>query len=139
MPRTAPAHDQLSRRERQIMDLVWRTGSATAADILAALPDPPSYSAVRALLAVLVETRHPPAIISGYFGPRLVRRLALALAALAGHHASPARRRTRALLPLLAFAALLALPAHGFSHGPQLALTIPSARAALPPGPLPTA
>jgi BlaI family penicillinase repressor len=40
------------------MDLVWRTGPASASDIRAALPDPPTYSAVRALLAVLVEKGH---------------------------------------------------------------------------------
>ncbi len=40
------------------MDFVWRTGPASASDIHAALPDPPSYSAVRALLAVLVEKGH---------------------------------------------------------------------------------
>ena len=53
-----PAHDPLSRRERQIMDVVYRTGRATAAEVLEALPDPPSYSAVRALLRVLEEKGH---------------------------------------------------------------------------------
>ncbi|MGD0262657.1 MAG: BlaI/MecI/CopY family transcriptional regulator, partial [Verrucomicrobiota bacterium] len=38
----------LSRRERQIMDALHQRGRATAAEILAALPDPPGYSAVRA-------------------------------------------------------------------------------------------
>jgi predicted transcriptional regulator len=47
--------DPLSRRERQIMDVLdWR-GSATAGEVREALPDPPSYSAVRALLRILVE------------------------------------------------------------------------------------
>ncbi len=46
---------QLSRRERQIMEIIFSRGRATAADVLAALPDPPSYSAVRALLRVLEE------------------------------------------------------------------------------------
>ncbi len=45
----------LSRRERQIMDIVFARGSATAGEVLEALPDPPSYSAVRALLRVLEE------------------------------------------------------------------------------------
>ena len=58
MPRQTPPSDPLSRRERQVMDLLWRTGPASASDILSALPDPPSYSAVRALLAVLVEKGH---------------------------------------------------------------------------------
>jgi predicted transcriptional regulator len=48
----------LSRRERQIMEIVYRRGEATAADILSDLPDPPSYSAVRALLRVLVGKQH---------------------------------------------------------------------------------
>ena len=58
MPRKTPPSDPLSRRERQVMDLLWRTGPASASDILASMPDPPSYSAVRALLAVLVEKGH---------------------------------------------------------------------------------
>jgi BlaI family penicillinase repressor len=45
----------LSRRERQIMDVVFERGQATAADIRAALPDPPSYSTVRTQLRVLEE------------------------------------------------------------------------------------
>ena len=49
---------QLSRRERQIMDVIWSRRSASAAEILEALPDPPSYSAVRALLGILVQKGH---------------------------------------------------------------------------------
>lgn len=49
------AHQKLSRRERQIMDILHRVGKATAADVLAALPDPPSYSAVRALLRLMED------------------------------------------------------------------------------------
>ena len=45
----------LSRRERQIMDVLYRSGEASAHDIRRVLPDPPSYSAVRALLAVMLE------------------------------------------------------------------------------------
>ena len=56
MSRT-PSHT-LSRRERQIMDIVYAQGEASAADVHAALPDPPSYSAVRALLAILVDKGH---------------------------------------------------------------------------------
>ena len=44
---------QLSRRERQIMDIVYRLGQASAKDVQENLPDPPSYSAVRALLVTL--------------------------------------------------------------------------------------
>src|SRR5438045_2970365 len=49
---------QLSRRERQIMDVVYRRGRATAADVLADLPDPPGYSAVRAMLRLLEDKGH---------------------------------------------------------------------------------
>lgn len=45
----------LGRRERQIMDVVFRLGRATAAEVLADLPDPPSYSAVRGMLRLLEE------------------------------------------------------------------------------------
>jgi predicted transcriptional regulator len=44
---------ELSRRERQIMDIIYRRGEASAAEVLTALPDPPTYSAVRALLRIL--------------------------------------------------------------------------------------
>jgi predicted transcriptional regulator len=49
---------QLSRRERQIMDVIYRRGRATAADVHADLPDAPSYSTVRALLRVLESKGH---------------------------------------------------------------------------------
>jgi BlaI family transcriptional regulator, penicillinase repressor len=45
----------LSRRERQIMDIIYQRGRATAAEVLERLPDAPSYSAVRALLRVLED------------------------------------------------------------------------------------
>jgi predicted transcriptional regulator len=48
----------LSRRERQIMDVIYREREATATQVLAALPDPPSYSAVRAMLRVLENKGH---------------------------------------------------------------------------------
>ena len=48
----------LSRRERQIMDIIYRRGQATATEVLENLPDPPGYSAVRALLRVLEEKGH---------------------------------------------------------------------------------
>lgn len=44
---------ELSRRERQILDILYRLGEATAQKVQEELPDPPSYSAVRALLATL--------------------------------------------------------------------------------------
>jgi len=52
------AEVHLSRRERQIMDALHQRGRATAAEIQAALPDPPGYSAVRALLRILEGKGH---------------------------------------------------------------------------------
>ena len=49
---------QLSRREREIMDVIYRSGRASAAEVLDQLADPPSYSTVRALLRVLEEKGH---------------------------------------------------------------------------------
>lgn len=49
---------KLTRRERQIMDVLYRLGRASAADILENIPDPPSYSAVRAMLRILEEKKH---------------------------------------------------------------------------------
>ena len=49
---------KLSRREREIMDVIYRAGRATAAEVLEQLADPPSYSAVRALLRVLEDKGH---------------------------------------------------------------------------------
>ncbi len=48
----------LSRRERQIMDVLFQRGRATAAEVQDALAEPPSYSAVRALLRILEEKGH---------------------------------------------------------------------------------
>jgi BlaI family transcriptional regulator, penicillinase repressor len=48
----------LSRRERQIMDILYRRGRATAAEVMEELPDPPTYSAVRAALRLLEERGH---------------------------------------------------------------------------------
>jgi predicted transcriptional regulator len=52
------ALEHLSRRERQIMDVLYERGRASAAEVLEAMPDPPSYSAVRAMLRVLEEKGH---------------------------------------------------------------------------------
>ena len=48
----------LSRRERQIMDFLFRTGRATAAEVMEGISDAPSYSAVRALLRILEQKGH---------------------------------------------------------------------------------
>ena len=54
----SPPGAKLTRRERQIMDVLYRDGSATVAEVVAKLPDPPSYSAVRATMNVLEEKGH---------------------------------------------------------------------------------
>ena len=53
-----PQAASLSRRERQIMDILYRRGSATAAEIKAEMTDAPGYSAVRAMLRILEEKGH---------------------------------------------------------------------------------
>jgi predicted transcriptional regulator len=53
-----PKPHDLSRRERQIMDVIYARGQATAAEVAESIPDPPSYSAVRALLRILEEKGH---------------------------------------------------------------------------------
>jgi predicted transcriptional regulator len=52
------SHAALTKRERQIMDVLYRMGRATAADVLAALPGTPHYSTVRTQLRVLEEKGH---------------------------------------------------------------------------------
>ncbi|HEV8394467.1 MAG TPA: BlaI/MecI/CopY family transcriptional regulator [Vicinamibacterales bacterium] len=52
------SHAALTKRERQIMDVLYRTGRATAADVLASLPGTPHYSTVRTQLRVLEEKGH---------------------------------------------------------------------------------
>ena len=54
----APNLQNLSRRERQIMDIVYASGRATAAEVQERMDDAPSYSAVRALLKVLEQKGH---------------------------------------------------------------------------------
>jgi BlaI family penicillinase repressor len=57
MPRTPSSRD-LSRRERQIMDVIYRRGRATVTEVRQGLSDPPSYSAVRTLLGLLEKKGH---------------------------------------------------------------------------------
>ncbi|MCI0694295.1 BlaI/MecI/CopY family transcriptional regulator [candidate division KSB1 bacterium] len=68
-------HIHLSRRERQIMDVLYQLGEATAAEVLERLPDPPSYSAVRAMLRLLEEKGH---LQHEQDGPRYVYKPTLA-------------------------------------------------------------
>src|SRR5687767_14398587 len=56
MPGSPPL--DLGRRERQIMEVVYRLGRASASEVRAQLPDPPSYSAVRGMLRLLEEKGH---------------------------------------------------------------------------------
>lgn len=66
----------LSRRERQIMDVIYRLGRASATDVLTQIPDPPSYSAVRAMLRVLENKGHLRHVLDGksyVYSPTLAR------------------------------------------------------------------
>jgi BlaI family penicillinase repressor len=67
MPTTA--RPPLARRERQIMELIYRRGRATAAEVHVGLAQPPSYSAVRAHLRVLEQKGHLRHVVDG---PRYV-------------------------------------------------------------------
>ena len=49
---------RLSRRERQVMDILYRAGAGTVSDVRDAMADPPSYSAVRATMRILEEKGH---------------------------------------------------------------------------------
>lgn len=48
---------ELGKRERQLVETVYRLGEASVAQVLAELADPPSYSSVRAMLSMLVEKK----------------------------------------------------------------------------------
>ncbi len=50
--------NDLTRRERQLMDAVYAAGEASASEIQAAIPDPPGNSAVRTFLRILVDKGH---------------------------------------------------------------------------------
>lgn len=60
---------ELSRRERQFMDVLYARGRSTVAEVMEDLPDPPSYSAVRATLRILEEKGH---VYHEQDGPRYV-------------------------------------------------------------------
>ena len=55
MPRNT---ELFSRREREIMNIVFASGEATAGEVLSRMADPPSYSAVRAMLRILEQKGH---------------------------------------------------------------------------------
>jgi BlaI family transcriptional regulator, penicillinase repressor len=69
---TSEKHMQLGRRERQIMDIVYRRGQASVAEVRSDLPDPPSYSAVRGMLGLLADKgylRHQQQGLKYVYGP----------------------------------------------------------------------
>jgi len=69
----------LSRRERQIMDVLYRERQATVGEVLERLPDPPGYSAVRAMLRILENKGHVRHAVDGnryVYEPRLPRERA---------------------------------------------------------------
>jgi predicted transcriptional regulator len=76
---TQSPHSALSRRERQIMDILFRRGRATAAEVMAELPGEPSYSTVRTQLRVLEEkghVRHEEDGVRFVYTPAVPRRAA---------------------------------------------------------------
>lgn len=75
----AKKRDGFSRRERQIMDVVYARGEATAAEIHERLPDPPTYTSVRGLLRVLVGKGHLAVAVDGnryVYRPTMARAVA---------------------------------------------------------------
>jgi predicted transcriptional regulator len=75
MPKT-PASQTLTRREREIMDILYRRSRATAHEVQGDLTEPPSYSAVRALLRLLEERGHVKHMQEGQryvFSPAVTR------------------------------------------------------------------
>jgi predicted transcriptional regulator len=107
------AQTQLSRRERQIMDVVYRLGKATVTDVLERLPDPPSYSAVRALMRILEEKGH---LSHEQDGPRYVYLPTVPRDAAQASALSHMVRTFFGGSAEAAVAALLDLPEHGMSE-----------------------
>ena len=108
------AQNQLSRRERQIMDVVYRLGKASVTDVLERLPDPPSYSAVRALMRILEEKGH---LSHEQDGPRYVYLPTVPRDAAQASALSHLVRTFFGGSAEAAVAALLDLPEHGMSEG----------------------
>ena len=67
MPKTN--NPPLSRREREVMDVLYRLGEATVAEVMEEIPDPPTYSAVRSVVRILEKKGH---ISHREDGPRYV-------------------------------------------------------------------
>ena len=84
MPMLPPNPEGLSRRERQIMDILHRLGRASPAQVREALPDPPTYTAVNTLLRILGERGHVSRVQEGQryvYSPTLPRQSAARSAA----------------------------------------------------------
>ncbi|HEX8691372.1 MAG TPA: BlaI/MecI/CopY family transcriptional regulator [Longimicrobium sp.] len=111
MPKS-PNLANLSRRERQIMDVVYRLGQASVGDVLERLPDPPSYSAVRALMRILEEKGH---LKHEQDGPRYVYLPTVPADAAQQSALSHLVRTFFGGSTEAAVAALLELPEHGMS------------------------
>ena len=111
MPKS-PSLANLSRRERQIMDVVYRLGQASVGDVLERLPDPPSYSAVRALMRILEEKGH---LKHEQDGPRYVYIPTVPADAAQQSALSHLVRTFFGGSTEAAVAALLELPEHGMS------------------------
>lgn len=76
---TQPKPNALTRRERQIMDVLYQLERATVAEVRGKLPDKPSYSTVRAQLRVLEEkghVRHDEQGLRYVYFPRVSRDIA---------------------------------------------------------------
>src|SRR5919112_6482374 len=104
----------LSRRERQIMDVIYRLTRATAAEVLDNLADPPSYSAVRALMRILEEKGH---LTHEQDGPRYVYLPTVPRDAAQASALTHLVRTFFGGSTEAAVAALLDLPENGLSEG----------------------
>jgi BlaI family penicillinase repressor len=113
MSKVSPLN-QLSRRERQIMDVVYRLGKSCVSDVLDRLPDPPSYSAVRALMRILEEKGH---LTHEQDGPRYLYVPTMPRDAAQASALSHIVRTFFGGSTEAAVAALLELPEHGLSGG----------------------
>ena len=72
-------YTQLSRRESQVMEAVYRRGEATVAQVMEELPDPPGYNSVRSTLGILAKKGHLTHRKDGrrfVYVPKIPRRVA---------------------------------------------------------------
>src|SRR5688572_7670877 len=96
--------ETLSRREREILDILYLKGSATAAEVREAMADAPSYSAVRALLRILEEKGHATHQTEGtryVYGPSVPRERARNSALRSEEHTSELQSQSNLVCRLL--------------------------------------